>query len=285
MLFSAVFQDFTYVYEFFLVYKTLTLSDKLFEGVSMGDMVKCMQNAVGTLENAEGYLRGTNNTPQALLKALKLFCNVDQWRKVKLQQRKELDLPLGASFNKEDIDLSGEDDQELLDTASKLELVSGGRVERIEKLKNYERVCEVVGRKSLNLKALAAAFTIQISVHNIVNVKKSATELRKEEAKVQESITFIKKQELTQEGYSVPNLNLRRLEMGERPEEIPDNVQYDPTSFFDYNFAKGEFNDCCTWIRAKDIPPNDKQLALFSDAAYCSDSCDGDIQSSFFVIK
>lgn len=281
LLFSSVFQNFTYIYEFFLVYKTLTLSDRLFEGVSVGDMVKCMQSAVDTLENAEANLRGANNSPQALLKALRLFFNVNLWRKVKLQQRKELNLPLGASFSKEDIDLSGEDDQELLDAAGRLELISGGRVERAEKLKNYARVCEVVGRKSLNLKALAAAFTIQVSVHNLVNVKKNAMELRKEEAKADESITFIKKQELTQEGYPVPNLNLRKFEMGERPEEIPENVQYDPTSFFDHNFAKGEFNDCCTWIRAKDIPPNDKQLALFSDATYCSDSCESDIQFSF----
>jgi len=272
---ATVFQKFTCLYEFFLIYKTLTFTDKLFEDMEIGDVIECMKSAIGTLEDSEGYLRTNNCSLQELSELLKLFLNATQWEKVRLQQRKELSLPFGVSFKKEDFDVADKTEQELLRAINKLELVSGEKVEQGEKLRNYESITQIANKKSLNLKALTAAFTSRLSVLNLINEKKALMEQRREKVKAENQITFFKREGYSVEDHSAPNVILRNTIhqlMDNKPEDIPDNVQYDPTSFFDRSFAKGEFNDCCTWIRAKDLPPKDKELALFSD------NCEEDVQ-------
>lgn len=251
---AAIFLSFEHLYECCLARNSLALSRELFEGLDVLDVVKCMNAAISTLENTEGLLRTANNDPRELLRVLKLFHNGSQWEKLRDIQLHELKVFPRGWLKKAGIDLRGEVDAELLAAASKIEALSGKITDYGQKLENLEYIHQVAESKALNLKALAASFTIQIKFYSTV-LKSPANPKKLHDKPLVPSTS----------PHPTTMSFFPSLPCFDRPEHVPSNVLYDAESFYDCEFPKVDFQDSCTWFRAKDIGPSDMELALFSD--------------------
>lgn len=263
MLLAAVSQCVFQIYGFNITSNSLKLRKDLFENMSLKDVIKCLVTSIGSLESTEGHLRASMDElhDEELLRVLKLFFNRAQWEQLRTQQMKELGILSSFFMRSPTLDLSG--DPDLATAARSLERVSGRRAEYADRLLNFEMVEERIARKKRNLEALKASFTIHVTAYSaMLKDRKLPGENRQPTKLSLDSNKMLYKDE-----EKLPPIESKseHFEIADKPEWVPSNVKYDPNSFYDREFPKSEFADCCVWLRARDIPPTTKEVALFSD--------------------
>jgi len=264
------------VYGIYTRENSLALTRDVFKNMDTNDVLKSIQGAISSLENTEGIVRSSRSDPEETFKILKLFHNGNLWEKLISQQMREIFVLTKLFISEEKFDFNNETDLELISCSKILDSASGGKdISYLDKLNNFDKIFNVINNKDYNLKALAAAFIMQIYFRSIVsNEKKYEKVIVKEKIPeiIINDIPVVQQNPQNPVENKIVLFGSNASKELQRAEGIPENVNYDRDSFCDIEFIRKDYPKQCVWLRAKDIQPRNNETMLIED------ECEGSIE-------